>query len=77
MSIETLPCWTSAVVYQDIDPLFGSLGDFDTVPLQLADLTRSLGHWQSGLAAASWNNLHSSRVRSPVSVTTGSSGTSP
>jgi glycosidase len=54
--------------YQDIDPLFGSLGDFDTVPLQLADLTRSLGRWQTGLAAAGWNSLYFSNHDQPRSV---------
>ncbi|MBG6107249.1 glycosidase [Frigoribacterium sp. CG_9.8] len=41
---------------------------FDNGPLQLADLKRSLGRWQTGLAAAGWNSLYFSNHDQPRSV---------
>ena len=55
-------------VYQNIDPLFGSLEEFDSVPLQFADLKHSLGRWQTGLAAAGWNSFYFSNHDQPRSV---------
>ena len=38
------------------------------MPLKLADLKRSLGRWQTGLAAAGWNSLYFSNHDQPRSV---------
>jgi oligo-1,6-glucosidase len=46
----------------------GPLTKFDNVPLALVDLKRSLGRWQTGLAAAGWNSLYLGNHDQPRSV---------
>ncbi|MET4780573.1 alpha-glucosidase [Glaciihabitans sp. UYNi722] len=54
--------------FEHVDLDHGPATKFDTVPLSLVNLKRSLGRWQDGLAGSGWNSLYFGNHDQPRSV---------